>query len=167
MKESGQGGGGKVNDIFDVTLMGVPGNRNKLNAERERHREDVEEFGMEVNLLATKLESLRANTISYMGNILVQEAGQGGGSKVNDIFATLMQAAGDRNKLDVERDRHREEVEELGGDVNALATKLRQREEESELLRANVSSYIGNILVQEAGCVSFLVRLHSYVKVST
>ncbi len=32
-----------------------------------------------------------------------------------------------------------------------LATKLRQREEEVELLRANASSYIGNILVQEAG----------------
>ncbi len=32
-----------------------------------------------------------------------------------------------------------------------LATKLRQRKEELELLRANASSYIGNILVQEAG----------------
>ncbi len=32
-----------------------------------------------------------------------------------------------------------------------LATKLKQREEELELLRANASSYIGNILVQEAG----------------
>ncbi len=32
-----------------------------------------------------------------------------------------------------------------------LATKLRQRKEESELLRANASGYIGNILVQEAG----------------
>ncbi len=63
----------------------------------------------------------------------------------------LMQVLGNRNKLDAERDRHREEVEELGGDVNALATKLRQREEELEPLRANVSSYIGNILVQEAG----------------
>jgi hypothetical protein len=62
-----------------------------------------------------------------------------------------MQVPGNRNKLDVQRDRHWEEVEELGGDVNALATKLRQREEELELLRANVSSYIGNILVQEAG----------------
>jgi hypothetical protein len=41
----------------------------------------------------------------------------------------LMQAAGIRNKLNEERDRHRGEVEELGGDVNALATKLRQREE--------------------------------------
>ena len=32
-----------------------------------------------------------------------------------------------------------------------LAMKLRQREEELELLRANASSYIGNILVQESG----------------
>jgi hypothetical protein len=53
--------------------------------------------------------------------------------------------------LDAERDRHREEVEELGGDANMLTTKLRQRKEESEPLRANASSYIGNILVQEAG----------------
>jgi hypothetical protein len=53
--------------------------------------------------------------------------------------------------LDIKRDRHREEVEELRGDVNGLSTKLRQREEESEPLRANASSYIGNILVQEAG----------------
>jgi chromosome segregation ATPase len=56
-----------------------------------------------------------------------------------------------RNELNAERDRHREEVEELGGDVNALATKLRQREEELESLRADASSYIGNILVQEVG----------------
>ncbi len=62
-----------------------------------------------------------------------------------------MRAAGDRNELNTERDRHREEVEELGGGVNMLATKLRQREEELESLRANVSSYIGNILVQESG----------------
>ncbi len=34
-----------------------------------------------------------------------------------------------RNKLNAERDRHREKVEELRGDVNVLATKLRQREE--------------------------------------
>ena len=114
---------------------------------------------MDLSLLATKLrqreeelESLRADLSSYIGNILVQEAGQGGGGKVNDIFdATLMQASGDRNKLDVERGRHREEVEELGGDVNTLATKLRQREEELDSLRADTSSYIGNILVQEAG----------------
>ncbi len=32
-----------------------------------------------------------------------------------------------------------------------LTTKLRQREEELELLRADASSYIGNILVQVAG----------------
>ncbi len=53
--------------------------------------------------------------------------------------------------MDAERGRHREEVEELGGDVNTLATKLRQREEELEPLRANASSYIRNILVQESG----------------
>jgi hypothetical protein len=53
--------------------------------------------------------------------------------------------------LDTERGRHREEVQELGGDVNMLATKVKQREEELELLRANASSYIGNILVQESG----------------
>ncbi len=95
---------------------------------------------------------MRADTSSYIGNILVQEAGQGGGGKVNDIFdATLLQASGNRNELDAERARHREEVEELGGDINALATKLRQREEELEPLRANASSYIGNILVQESG----------------
>jgi hypothetical protein len=41
---------------------------------------------------------------SYIGNILVQEAGQGSGSNVKNIFdATLMQAAGNRNKLNVER----------------------------------------------------------------
>ncbi len=62
------------------------------------------------------MESLRADASSYIGNILVQEAGQGGGGKVKDIFGVrLMRAAGDRNKLDMERDRHREEVEELGG----------------------------------------------------
>jgi hypothetical protein len=99
-----------------------------------------------------ELELLRANTSIYIGNILVLEAGQGGGGNVEDISdATLMQVAGDRNKLKTERDWHREEVEELGGDVNALITKLRQREEELELLRADGSSYIGNILVQEAG----------------
>ena len=62
-----------------------------------------------------------------------------------------MQAAGDMNKLDMERDRHREEVEELGRNINMPAMKLRLREAELELLRANTSSYIGNILVQEAG----------------
>jgi hypothetical protein len=159
VQEVGKGGSGNVHDILDVMLMQAAGNRNKLNAERDRHRGEVEELGVDVNLLATKLrqreeelESFRANTSSYIGNILVQEAGQGGGSKVNDIFdATLMQVPGNRNKLDAERDRHKEEVEELGGDINTLATKLRQREEELEPLRANASSYIGNILVQEAG----------------
>jgi hypothetical protein len=63
----------------------------------------------------------------------------------------LMHASGDRNELDAERGRHREEVEELGGDVNTLVMKLRQREDKSELLRANASSYISNILVQESG----------------
>jgi hypothetical protein len=158
MQESGQGGGGNVNDIFDATLMQAAGNRNKLNAERDRHREEVEELGGDVNVLATKLrqreeelELLRIDTNSYIGNILVQEAGQGGSSNIDDIFdATLMQAAGNRNKLNAERDRHREEVEELGGGVNLLAMKLRLREEELELLRANVSNYIGNLLVQEA-----------------
>jgi hypothetical protein len=61
----------------------------------------------------------------------VREARQGGSGNINDIFdAMLMQAAGNRNKLNAERDRHREEVEELRGDVNLLAMKLRQREEE-------------------------------------
>ncbi len=83
---------------------------------------------------------------------MVQEAGQGGGGKVNDIFdAMLMRTAGNRNKLDAERGRHREEAEELGEDIIMLATKLRQMEDESEPLRANASSYIGNILVQESG----------------
>jgi chromosome segregation ATPase len=54
-----------------------------------------------------------------------------------------------RNELNAERDRHREEVEELGGDVHALATKLRMREEELESLRADPGSYIGNISVEE------------------
>ncbi len=90
--------------------------------------------------------------ISYIANILVQEAGQGGSGDVHDIFdAMLIRAAGNRNELNMERGRHREEVEELGGGINTLATKLRQREEELESLRANVSSYIGNILVQESG----------------
>ncbi len=129
-----------------------------MNTESNRHREEVEELGRNVNAPAMKLrlreeelESLRANATSYIGNILVQEAGQGGIGKVNGIFdAMLMQASGDRNKLDAERGRHREKVEELGGDVNTLATKLRQREEELELLRANASSSISNILVQES-----------------
>ncbi len=58
-----------------------------------------------------ELELLRANASSYICNILVQEAGKGGGGNVHDIFdATLMQVAGNRNKLNTERDRHREEV---------------------------------------------------------
>ncbi len=130
-----------------------------MNTERDRHREEVEELGRNVNAPAMKLrlreeelESLRADASSYISNILVQVAGQGGGGKVNGIFdGTLLRASGDRNKLDSERGRHREEVEELRGDINMLATKLRQREEELELLRANSSSYIGNILVQESG----------------
>ncbi len=69
---------------------------------------------------------MRADASSYISNILVWEAGQGGGGNVHDIFdAMLMQAAGNRNKLNVERDRHRGKVEELGVDVNLLATKLR------------------------------------------
>jgi hypothetical protein len=48
---------------------------------------------------------------------------------VHDIFdATLMQLACNRNESNVERDRHREEEEELGRGVNMLGTKLRQRE---------------------------------------
>ncbi len=74
---------------------------------------------------------------------MVQEAGQGVGGNVDNIFdVMLMQAVGNRNKLNTEWDRHREEVEELGVDINLLATKLRQREEVLELLRANTSSYI-------------------------
>jgi hypothetical protein len=127
--------------------------------ERDRHREEVKELGRNINAPAMKLrlregefESSRANASSYIGNILEQEAGQRSGGKVNDIFdATLMRASGNRSKLDAERGRHREEVEELGGDVNMLATKLKQREEELEPLRANVRSYISNILVQESG----------------
>ena len=58
-----------------------------------------------------ELEPLRANASSYISNILVQESGQGGGSNVDNIFnAMLIQAAGNRNKLNTERDRHREEV---------------------------------------------------------
>ncbi len=53
--------------------------------------------------------------------------------------------------MNTERDRPREEVEELGRNINVPAMKLRLREEEVELLRADTSSYIGNILVQEAG----------------
>ncbi len=66
------------------------------------------------NALATKLRQreeelalLRANTSNYTGNILVQEAGQRDSGNVNDIFnATLMQAAGYKNKLNAERNRH-------------------------------------------------------------
>jgi chromosome segregation ATPase len=158
VQESGQGDGGNVDNILDALLIRAAGNRNKLITERDRHREVVEELGRNVNAPAMKLrpreeelESLRANASSYIGNILAQEARQGGG-KVNDIFdATLMRASSNRNKLDAERGRHREEVEELGGDINMLATKLRQREDKLEPLRANASSYIGNILVQESG----------------
>ena len=138
VREARQGGSGNINDIFDAMLMQAAGNRNKLNMERDRHREEVEELGGDGNALATKLrqrekelELLRAKVSSYIGNILVQESRQGGSGNVNDIFdVTLMQAAGTRNKLNAERDRHREEVEELRGDVNLLAMKLRQREEE-------------------------------------
>ncbi len=52
--------------------------------------------------------------------------------------------------MNTERDRPREEVEELRRNVNAPAMKLRLREEELKLLRADMSSYISNILVQEA-----------------
>ncbi|KAL3803316.1 hypothetical protein ACHAW5_006080 [Stephanodiscus triporus] len=55
-----------------------------------------------------------------------------------------------RNELNTERERHREEVEELRGDVNVLTTKLRQREEELESLKVDLS-YIGNISVEEKG----------------
>ncbi len=133
VQEAGQGGGGKVNDIFDAKLMQASGDSNKLNTERDRHREEVEELRGDVNVLATKLreseeelELLRANVSSYIGIILVQEAEQGGGGNVDNIFdATLMQAAGNRNKLNMERDGHREEEEKFGRNVNAPAMKLR------------------------------------------
>jgi hypothetical protein len=57
-----------------------------------------------------------------------------------------MRAAGNRNKLDAEGDKNREEVEELGADINMLAAKLRQREGGMEPLRADASSYIINML---------------------
>jgi hypothetical protein len=109
--------------------MRASGDRNKLDVERGRHREEVEELGGYINTLATKLrqreeglEPLRANGSSYIGNILVQESGQGGGSNVDNIFnVMLIQAAGNRNKLNTERDRHREEVEELGRNINVPA----------------------------------------------
>jgi hypothetical protein len=124
--------------------MQAAGNRNELDAERDRHMEEVKELGGNVNALATKLrqregklEPLRSDPSSYIINIMVQEAGKGGDGNVDNIFdVMLMQAPGNRNKLNAERYRHREEVKELGGDVNTLATKLRQREEELELLRA-------------------------------
>jgi hypothetical protein len=47
------------------------------------------------------------------------------------ILLPSLHSQHNRNELDVERDRHREEVEELGGDVSAFATKLRQREEKT------------------------------------
>ncbi len=126
-----------------------------MNTEKDRHRGEVEELGRNVNAPAMKLrlregglELLRADASSCIGNILVQEAGQGGGGKVNDIFnAMLMQASGNRNKLDAKRGRHREEVEELGGDVNMLATMLRQREESKMYwvwLTKHVSNFCGN-----------------------
>jgi hypothetical protein len=97
--------------------MQAAGDRNKLKVERDNHKEEAVELGGDVNTLATKLrqmeeelESLRANANSYIGNLLMQEAGQGGGSNVDNIFnATPMGAVGDRNKLNAERDRHREE----------------------------------------------------------
>jgi hypothetical protein len=121
-----------------------------LDAERDKHREEVEELGGDVNALAMKLrqregklELLRADASSYIINTTVQEAGKGGGGNVDNIFdVMLMRASGNRNKLNAERDRHREEVEELGVDINLLATKLRQREEEFELLRDDMSSYM-------------------------
>ncbi len=74
----------------------------------------------------------------------MQESGKGGGGNVDIIFdATLIQAAGNRNKLNTERNRHREKVEELGRNVKAPAMKLRLREGESESLRADASSYNG------------------------
>jgi len=45
-----------------------------------------------------------------------------------------------RNELNTERERHREEIEELRGDVNVLTTKLSQREEELELLKVDMSN---------------------------
>ncbi len=150
VQESGQGSSDIVDDIFDATLMQAAGNRNKLDAERDRHREEEEELGGDVKALAMKLrqregkmEPLRAGASSYIINITVQEAGKGGGSNFDDIFhVMLMQAVGNRNKLNAEREWHREEVEELGMGINLLATKLRQREKELELLRADTSSYI-------------------------
>ncbi len=116
--EARQRRGGNVNNIFDVTLMQAAGNRYKLNLEKDMHREELEERGGDVNMLATnlrhreeELEPLRANTSSYIGNILVKEAGKGSGSNGNNIFdETLMLAAGNRYKLDAERDRHRDGV---------------------------------------------------------
>ncbi len=71
------------------------------------------------------MELLRANASSYIHNILVQEAGRGGSGNVNNIFnAMLMQAAGDRNKFDAERNRHREEIEELGGEGQRTRHKV-------------------------------------------
>jgi hypothetical protein len=112
--------------------MQAAGNRTELDAERDRHMEEVEELGGDTNALATmrqregKLEPLTYDPSSYIINIIVQEAEKGGSSNVDDIFdVTMMQVPGNRNKLNAERDRHREEVLELGGDVNMPATKLR------------------------------------------
>jgi len=55
-----------------------------------------------------------------------------------------------RNELCTARERHREEAEELRGDAHLLATKLRQREEELESLKVDLS-YIGNISAEEEG----------------
>ncbi len=103
-----------------------------MNEERDRHRGEVEEPRGDVNVLATKLrqreeelELLRANASSYIHNILVQEAGWGGGGYVDNNFnAMLMQAAGYRNKFDAVRNRHREEVEELGGGGQCTCHKV-------------------------------------------
>ncbi len=37
-----------------------------------------------------ELEPLRANVSSYIGNILVQEAGHGGGGHVGNIFDAML-----------------------------------------------------------------------------
>ena len=42
--------------------------------------------------------------------------------------------------MNTERERHREEVEELWGDFHVLSTKLRQREGGLELLKVDVSN---------------------------
>ena len=42
--------------------------------------------------------------------------------------------------MNTERECHREDVEELWGDFHVLSTKLRQREEEFESLKVDVSN---------------------------